>query len=132
MGAKSPGSILTNEQSSWKDRIPFILFFGITTSVELFQSKLSSRAVRCLKGQCFAIEHLDVETILMDLQKAQLQNISLRRQKETSKGVTTAPWLGSSLTKRIMAKQLNHVQSHSAFTRALKVGRYDHDGRYMF
>lgn len=117
-------------QSAWRDRIPFVLFFEITTSVDLFQSKLSNRAIRCLKGRSFAIEHLDAETLFMDLQKAQLDEINSQRRDDPSKGAMTAPWLGSSLSKRIMTRQLNHVQSHTSFTRAVKVSQVISNGAY--
>ncbi|KAL9104473.1 MAG: hypothetical protein Q9163_000566 [Psora crenata] len=62
-------SDLINLLSSWCDRIPFVLLFGIATTVELFQSKLSNSAFRCIQGERFEVQYVDIETSgeVMDL-----------------------------------------------------------------
>ena len=45
--------------SSWLDRIPFVLLFGIATSVDIFQERLSSSAIRCIDGEKFDVEQGD-------------------------------------------------------------------------
>ncbi|CAN8099299.1 unnamed protein product [Discula destructiva] len=41
--------------SSWKDRISFTLFFGIATSVELFEARLLKSTSQCLYGAQFDV-----------------------------------------------------------------------------
>ncbi|KAI9792562.1 MAG: hypothetical protein M1816_002082 [Peltula sp. TS41687] len=45
--------------SSWLDRIPFVLLFGIATSVDIFQERLSHSAIRYIEGQKFDVEQGD-------------------------------------------------------------------------
>ncbi|KAI9745251.1 MAG: hypothetical protein M1818_001530 [Claussenomyces sp. TS43310] len=42
--------------SSWLDRIPFVVMFGIATSLELFHERLPRAAIRCLHGAQFDVE----------------------------------------------------------------------------
>ncbi|KAH9902265.1 origin recognition complex subunit 3 N-terminus-domain-containing protein [Xylariomycetidae sp. FL2044] len=42
--------------SSWLDRIPFGLLFGVATSVELFQARLLKSTCQCLYGEQFDVE----------------------------------------------------------------------------
>ncbi|KIX01773.1 uncharacterized protein Z518_09500 [Rhinocladiella mackenziei CBS 650.93] len=46
-------SELISTFSSWSDRIPFILLFGISTMVELFESRLSRSTVALLDAEVF-------------------------------------------------------------------------------
>ncbi|KAI5236205.1 hypothetical protein E4T43_08790 [Aureobasidium subglaciale] len=39
----------------WQDRIPFVFFFGVATSIENFSVKLSKKAIRCIQGQRFDV-----------------------------------------------------------------------------
>ncbi|PNS20338.1 hypothetical protein CAC42_5788 [Sphaceloma murrayae] len=51
--------------SYWKDRIPFVLIFGIATTVESLQIKLTRRAIRCIRGRRFEIN--SAESTLEDV-----------------------------------------------------------------
>ncbi|KAI1637403.1 origin recognition complex subunit 3 N-terminus-domain-containing protein [Biscogniauxia mediterranea] len=42
--------------SSWLDRIPFALLFGVATSVELFEARLLKSTCQCLYGDQFDVE----------------------------------------------------------------------------
>ncbi|TVY35860.1 Origin recognition complex subunit [Lachnellula subtilissima] len=92
--------------SSWMDRIPFTLLFGIATSVELFQERLSRAASRCLYGFRFDVEQ--TSSILERIFQSAVANskASLR--------------LGSEIVASLMERQHDHVQSVQSFIVALK------------
>lgn len=46
-------SDLIDVLSMWTDRIPLVLLFGIATSIDSLQAKLSRKAVRCIQGTRF-------------------------------------------------------------------------------
>ena len=91
-------------KSSWSDRIPFVLLFGIATSVELFQEKLSRETIRYLDGSVFDVQQVDVEDIFKEFQSEQ-----------------TTLWVGPGLSRFILQRQKDYIQSHSSFINALKV-----------
>jgi origin recognition complex subunit 3 len=93
--------------SSWVDRIPFVLLFGIATSVDLFHERLSRAASRCLYGAQF-----DVEQISLILERVFQKAIA---------GSKAPLRLGPTLVSSLMERQHDHVQSVQAFTAALKV-----------
>jgi origin recognition complex subunit 3 len=93
--------------SSWIDRIPIVLLFGIATSVSLFHERLSRAASRCLYGAKFDIEHT---------------NLILERVFQKAIAGSKAPLrLGPALFSSLIERQHDHVQSVQAFTSALKV-----------
>jgi origin recognition complex subunit 3 len=89
------------------DRIPFVLLFGIATSVDLFSERLSRTASRCLYGVQFDVEQTSsvLESVF---QKVVAGSQALIR-------------LGPNLLSSLMERQHDHVQSVQAFTAALKV-----------
>ena len=89
---------------SWSDRIPFVLLFNITTSVDLFQSKLPRATIRSLTGATFYVTQIDIEKILQDIHYMEPTLL-----------------LGSNLSSQLMDHQRNHIQSTHAFIRTLKV-----------
>ena len=95
---------LAEVKSSWSDRIPFVLLFGIATSVDLFQEKLSRETIRYLDGSVFDVQQVDVEDIFKAFQSEQ-----------------TTLWVGPGLSRIILQRQKDYVQSHSSFVKALKV-----------
>ncbi|CCD45497.1 similar to origin recognition complex subunit 3 [Botrytis cinerea T4] len=92
--------------SSWLDRIPFLLLFGIATSVELFQERLSRVAARSLHGAQFDVEQTS----------SILENIFLKVIAGSDAPIRLGPGILSSL----MERQNDHVQSVQAFVGALK------------
>ena len=93
--------------SSWLDRIPFVVLFGIATSVELFHERLPGGAVRCLHGTQFNVEQTS-ETLQKVFQKAV--------------GSCKAPLLlGHGIITLLLERQQDYVQSLQAFVSALKV-----------
>lgn len=91
-------------KSSWSDRIPFVLLFGIATSVELFQEKLSRETIRYLDGSAFDVQQVHIEDVF----------------KAFSSEETTL-WMGPGLSRIILQRQKDYIQSHSSFINALKV-----------
>lgn len=94
--------------SSWRNRIPFTLLFGIATSLDLFQERLPRAATRSLSGAQFDIEQTSslVERIFQKVLAG--GNVSLR--------------LSASLVASVIERQQEHAQSVQSFTAALKVG----------
>ena len=81
--------------------------FGIATSAESFESRLSGRALRYVEGQTFAVTPTD--EILERLFRTMVAdtNVALR--------------VGPTLCKRMMERQRNHVQNVKEFTNGIKV-----------
>lgn len=89
------------------DRIPFVMLFGIATSVELFHERLPRAASRCLHGVQVEVEQ--TSSILEKIfQKAVTNSGALLR-------------LGPHLLLNLMERQQGHVQSVQSFVVALKV-----------
>ncbi|KAL7629340.1 Origin recognition complex subunit 3 [Parahypoxylon ruwenzoriense] len=87
--------------SSWLNRIPFTLLFGIATSVELFQARLLKSTCQCLYGDQFDVEQ---STSIVDkIFKAAVAHseASLR--------------LGSSLLYSLLERQQDQVSSIPVF-----------------
>ncbi|CAD6583165.1 MAG: hypothetical protein ASARMPREDX12_001195 [Alectoria sarmentosa] len=95
--------------SSWSDRIPFVILFGIATSVELFQEKLSGDTINYLDGSAFAIQQVDVEEIFKAFQSEQ-----------------STLWIGPGLGRIILQRQKDYIQSPSTFINSLKYAYMTH------
>ena len=94
--------------SSWFDRIPFVLLFGIATSIELFQEKLPRAAIRHLHGMKF--EAAQTGETLEKMFKAAASNGEYRPM-----------WLGAGISNLLLQRQRNHAQNVEDFVRAFKV-----------
>ncbi|KAG4433550.1 hypothetical protein IFR05_010975 [Cadophora sp. M221] len=92
--------------SSWKDRIPFVLLFGIATSVDLFHERLSRAASRSLEGRQFDVE--------------QTSSLLERIFERAVTGVEASLRLGTKLVSELIERQEDHVQSVQSFVEALK------------
>ncbi|KAG5292003.1 origin recognition complex subunit [Histoplasma ohiense] len=92
--------------SSWLDRIPFVLLFGIATSVELFEARLPRSLVNLLQGCRFDIRDPSdsVNRIYTTLQT---------RQKD-------ALWLGHNVSRILFEKFRDHFQSPEGFANGIK------------
>ena len=120
MSSSSKWKIFSNSQSAWKDRIPFILLFGISTSIELFQEKLTKRASRQLEGESLTIEQVDIEKLFIATQNITL-NHSNSSTIEENHQFPVVVRIGPLLTKLITARQKENIQSPTALVQALKV-----------
>ncbi|KAE8447607.1 hypothetical protein EG329_010578 [Mollisiaceae sp. DMI_Dod_QoI] len=92
--------------SSWIDRIPFVLLFGIATSLDLFQERLPRIASRSLHGAQFDVE--------------QTSSLVERIFKKVLAGGHAPLRLSTTLVASLMERQQEHAQSVQSFTAALK------------
>ncbi|KAK2784687.1 hypothetical protein FQN52_008915 [Onygenales sp. PD_12] len=98
--------------SSWVDRIPFVLLFGIATSVELFEARLPRSVVNLLQGRRFDIQESgdSVERVFTSLQTNQESTV----------------WLGHNVSRILFEKSKDHFQSPEGFGNGIKF-RYVND-----
>lgn len=93
--------------SSWIDRIPFVLLFGIATSLDLFHERLPRAVSRFLDGIQFDVE--------------QTSSLLERIFEKAVAGSGAKLRLGSTLVSSLIERQNDHVQSVQSFIAALKV-----------
>jgi origin recognition complex subunit 3 len=89
------------------DRIPFVLLFGVATSVELFQERLTKSASRCLYG------------IQVDVEQTSGVIERIFQKAVASPGAVLQ--LGPEVLSILMERQLDHLQSVQSFIAAIKV-----------
>lgn len=84
-----------------------MLLFGISTTVELFESRLSRSTVGLLRGKQFEIQEAEgaIDRIFETLQT----------------GAETKLWLGPHLSSSLIEKARDHFQSPQGFIREVKV-----------
>ncbi|KAL2004373.1 hypothetical protein VTN02DRAFT_2019 [Thermoascus thermophilus] len=98
--------------SSWLDRIPFTLLFGIATSVELFEGRLARSTVALLQGRRFEIHD------------AGDSNDRVYEALQTNQDVRL--WLGHNVTSVLFEKSRDYFQSPEAFGRTVKYAYMSH------
>lgn len=96
-----------NPPSSWLDRIPFTLLFGISTSIELFEGRLPRSSVALLRGKYFEL-HESSNCV---------DRIYDRLQAEPD-GVF---WLGRNITGVLFERSSDYFNTPEAFSRTVKV-----------
>lgn len=96
--------------SVWHSRIPFVLLFGIATSVDSFQDRLSRVALRSLQGREFDVVQSEelLEQVFLTL---------INGDTENGRYV----WLGPELISMLMERQKDHVQNVTEFVNAVQV-----------
>ncbi|KAI1208815.1 origin recognition complex subunit 3 N-terminus-domain-containing protein [Annulohypoxylon truncatum] len=92
--------------SSWLDRIPFALLFGVATSVELFQARLLKSTCQCLYGDQFDVEQST--SIIDKIFKAAIAHSEVPLR------------LGSSLVYSLLDRQRDQVSSIPVFVSSLR------------
>jgi origin recognition complex subunit 3 len=98
--------------SSWLDRLPFVLLFGIATSSESFEDRLSGKSLRFLDGQKFdVIQSSEIVEKLFSVTVASA-DVSLQ--------------IGPNLSRRILERQRDHVQNVQDFSDGLKYAYMSH------
>ncbi|KAL4883638.1 origin recognition complex subunit 3 N-terminus-domain-containing protein [Aspergillus karnatakaensis] len=97
--------------SSWLDRIPLTLLFGISTSVELFEGRLPRSSVALLRGRYF---ELHGASNCVDRIYEQIQAEGGRF------------WLGRNLTGVLFEKSSDNFQTPEAFCRTVKYAYMSH------
>ena len=98
---------VTKSCSCWTDRIPFVLLFGIATSLDLFHERLSRAASRFLEGVQFDVE--------------QTSSLLERIFEKAVAGPEAPLRLGSVFVSALVERQHDHIQSVQSFVTALKV-----------
>ena len=98
--------------SSWLDRIPFVLLFGIATSAENFEDRLSGKSLRYLDGQQFDVTQSD--------------EIVEKLFRATVAYPGTEPHIGPGLCRRILERQKDHVQNVQDFVHGLRYAYMSH------
>ncbi|KAL8985823.1 MAG: hypothetical protein Q9177_004331, partial [Variospora cf. flavescens] len=94
----------------WIDRIPFILLFGIKTSIELFQEKLPRRSIRCLRGVQFDVTEISVDVVF--------RAVSFNK---------TRPFLlGPGVSSLILQAQQESIQGIASFAKSLQYAYMTH------
>lgn len=99
----------------WHARVSFVLLFGIATSVDSFQDRLSRTALRSLQGKEFDVVQSEelLEQVVLTLIDA---------KGDSPRYV----WLGPELVSMLMERQKDHVQNVTEFVDAVQVG---HDNK---
>ncbi|EED16020.1 origin recognition complex subunit 3, putative [Talaromyces stipitatus ATCC 10500] len=98
--------------SSWVDRLPLVLLFGISTTVELFEGRLSRSTVALLHGKQFEIHEAEgaIDRIYETLQASP----------------DTKLWLGPHLSTSLIEKARDHFQGPEGFIREVKYAYMSH------
>ncbi|KAI9371923.1 origin recognition complex subunit 3 N-terminus-domain-containing protein [Aspergillus egyptiacus] len=96
--------------SSWLDRIPLTLLFGISTSVELFEGRLPRSSVSLLKGRYFELHGAS----------NCVDNIYERIQAEGKF------WLGRNITGVLFERSSDYFQTPESFCRTVKYAYMSH------
>ncbi|RMZ66668.1 origin recognition complex subunit 3 [Pyrenophora seminiperda CCB06] len=97
---------------SWLDRLPFVLLFGIATSAENFEERLSGDSLRYLEGQKFDVTQSD--EIIERLFAATIASTDVCLQ------------IGPILCRRMLDRQKDHVQNTQDFCDGLKYAYMSH------
>lgn len=98
--------------SSWLDRLPFVLLFGIATSAESFEDRLSGKSLRYLEGQKFDVTQSD--EIVEKLFSATIARTDVPLR------------IGPNVARRILDRQRDHVQNPQDFSDGLKYAYMSH------
>jgi origin recognition complex subunit 3 len=98
--------------SSWLDRLPFVLLFGIATSAESFEERLAGNSLRYLDGQKFDVTQSD--EIIEKLFRASIASTDARLH------------VGPNLCRRMLDRQKDHVQNTQDFCDGLKYAYMSH------
>lgn len=92
--------------SSWCDRIPFVLLFSIATSIDLYEEKFSQSTTKTLRGTRFDLTQVDVDILFKVTAKYAHPHSLL---------------LGPSISSLILQRHKDYVQSSSNLIQTLKV-----------
>lgn len=92
--------------SSWIDRIPFVLLFNIATSIDIFEERLSHSTIKNLHGIRFELAQVDIDVLFeaaTDLDRSQCLA------------------LGAGLSSIVLQRHRDYLQGSNGFMRTLKV-----------
>ncbi|USP77235.1 hypothetical protein yc1106_04509 [Curvularia clavata] len=97
---------------SWLDRLPFVLLFGIATSAESFEERLSGNSLRYLEGKKFDVTQSD--EIIEKLFHATVASRDVGLH------------IGPNICRRMLDRQKDHVQNTQDFCDGLKYAYMSH------
>ncbi|CAO2657007.1 Nn.00g058100.m01.CDS01 [Neocucurbitaria sp. VM-36] len=97
---------------SWLDRLPFVILFGIATSAESFEDRLSGNSLRYLEGEKFDVTQSD--DIIEKLFGATVASTHAQLR------------IGPNLCRRMLDRQKDHVQNTQDFYDGLKYAYMSH------
>jgi origin recognition complex subunit 3 len=92
--------------------LPFVLLFGIATSAESFEERISGKSLRYLEGEKFDVTQSD--EIIEELFSATVANTDVRLH------------IGPTLCRRMLDRQKDHVQNVQDFCDGLKYAYMSH------
>ena len=92
--------------SSWIDRIPFVLLFNIATSTDIFEERLSHSSIKSLNSVQFELAHVDIDTLF---------------QAATNFDSPQCLPLGSGLSSLVLQRHKDHLHASNDFLQTLKV-----------
>ncbi|KAH6638314.1 origin recognition complex subunit [Boeremia exigua] len=97
---------------SWLDRIPFVLLFGIATSADSFEDRISGKSLRYLEGERFDVTQSD--DIIEKLFSATVASLDNRL------------FIGPQICRRMLDRQKDYVQNVQDFCDGLKYAYMSH------
>jgi origin recognition complex subunit 3 len=98
-------SDLISAISSWIDRLPIVLLFGIATTTELFEARLPKRIVKLLQARVFDISP---------------QNDSLYIMYQTVQDHATKLWLGPAISNLLLERSKDQDESPESFAASFR------------
>ncbi|KAI9695972.1 MAG: hypothetical protein M1820_008313 [Bogoriella megaspora] len=93
-------------------RIPIVLLFGIATSVENFEDRIPRAIARNFRGQKF--DAVQADDLLEQVFEASIDDVEQQL------------WLGSGLSRMLLDRQKDHIQSIQAFIDSIKYAYMSH------
>ncbi|CAI7650831.1 unnamed protein product [Penicillium pancosmium] len=97
---------------SWLDRIPFTILLGISTSVELFETRLPRSCVSLLQGKHFEVQ--DAGNCVDRIYEALQTNPNGKL------------WIGRNITSTLFERASDYFQTPEAFSRMVKYACMSH------
>ena len=104
--------VYTDSVSSWLDRLPLVLLFGIATSADSFEDRLSGNSLRQIQGDRFDVTQSD--DIIEKVFSATVGSPDARFH------------VGPNLCRRMLDRQKDHVQNVQDFRDGLKYAYMSH------
>ena len=103
---------LVSVLSSWLDRLPLVLLFGIATTIELFEARLPKSTIRLLNGQVFDVSAQGDK--LYDIYKA------------VQSGSSARLWLGPAVSSVLLERSRDQDEKMESFAQAIRYAYMSH------
>ena len=98
---------------AWSDRIPFVLLFGISTSIDIFQARLSQSTMKLMHCTSFEMVKVDVEDLF-------------RVYLEGAAGSEKSLWPGAGFTQSSFRSQGRSNGRNASFIQSMKYMHMTH------